>query len=241
MAIITTNNTINETNQIAKSCAAGNVPSGTDCTILPTIIVLPKKAAIIRTFTRMVLTQFILQKVYHPCHSGYTKSTTFILNPPVHRGHPRTRQRRPQSPTDRQDHPQIPQPRSPAGLRILRITRRHGAYRVGRQAHPGSPQRLEMPRLRPVALPRRQEALRIRGGRDIKAPPPLFSRKTPNPFSSSSFPLRARRVPGVTHHTTHRDHNDALSPRNDTPPQAANASGSRRNPRFLRYTFRRLV
>ena len=80
MTIIATANTANEANQIARSSPPGNVPSGTDSTIAATIRVLQKKSAIIRTFTRVNLTQFILHRVYHPYYSGQTESTTFILN-----------------------------------------------------------------------------------------------------------------------------------------------------------------
>jgi hypothetical protein len=58
-------NTVNETNQIARGSPPANVPSGTDSMTLATIRVLQKKSAIIRTFSTMSLTQFILQRVYH--------------------------------------------------------------------------------------------------------------------------------------------------------------------------------
>ena len=80
MKKIATANTVNETNQIARSSPPRSVPSGTDSTILATIRVLQKKSAIIRIFSRMNLAQFILQRVYHPYYSGYSRSTTFMLN-----------------------------------------------------------------------------------------------------------------------------------------------------------------
>jgi hypothetical protein len=65
MTIIRTAPTISEMNQIARSSLAGTVPLGTDSTILAIIRVAQEKSAITRIFSRMNLSQFMSQRVYH--------------------------------------------------------------------------------------------------------------------------------------------------------------------------------